>query len=397
MDINERRDILVTCGPGLVQYLKAELVALGYKIIDEHGGGVITKGSMIDCIRLNLQLRTAYNVLYLLKQFRCGSPESLYKQVNNLPWEKIISPDNYLCVLSRVDTYCINNSMFPNLKVKDAICDRLQKKMNARPDSGPDRHKVVVNLFWKKDRAWLYINTSGQKISDRNYRKMPHKAPLRECLAAALIMASGYDGSQDLVLPMCGSGTLAIEAAMIAMNKPAALLRSNFGFMHLLGYDESIYQDIRNQLRKQSDKKGLKKKIIATDIDPAAIKAALQNAMTAGVDHLIDFGVCDFADTETPAGDGNIILLNPEYWARLGDTTELEKQYKAIGDFFKQSCPGYSGYIFTGNMDLAKKVGLKASRRLIFFNGKIECRLLKYELYSGTRKTDKTFSQEKSN
>ncbi|MBI9016339.1 MAG: class I SAM-dependent RNA methyltransferase [Phycisphaerae bacterium] len=389
MDNKERRNILVTCGPGLVEYLMGEIEQLGFPIIDSHKGGVITKGSLIDCMKLNLYLRTAYNVLFLLKEFRCGSPEALYKQVNILPWEKIIDPDNYLCVLSRVDTYSINNSMFPNLKVKDAICDRLMKKMGTRPDSGPDRHKVVVNLFWKKENAWLYLNTSGMKISDRNYRKMPHKAPLRECLAAGLLMAAGYDGSQHLVLPMCGSGTLAIEAAMIAQNRAAGLLRSNFGFMHLLSFDEDAYKQMRVDARKMSDRKGLQKKIIATDIDPAAIKAALQNAMTAGVEHLIDFGVCDFADTEVPEGDGGIVLLNPEYGERLGETEELEKLYKWIGDFFKQSCPGYSGYIFTGNMDLAKKVGLKAARRMIFFNGNIECRLLKYELYSGTRQIDK--------
>ncbi len=385
MNIHERRPILITCGPGLADYLTMELKALGFEIVDSHTGGVVTRGSLVDCMKLNLYLRTAYNVLYLLKEFRCGSPDKLYKQVHNLPWEKIFAPDNYLCVLSKVNTYSINNSMFPNLKVKDAIVDRLQQKTGQRPDSGPDRHKIVVNLFWKNDNAWLYLNTSGQKLSDRNYRKMPGKAPLRENLAAALLMAAGYDGSQHLVLPMCGSGTLAIEAAYIALNKPAGILRSNFGFMHLLDFDDTLYQQLRLEARKSATGKALPRKIIATDLARPAIEAARQNARTAGVDHLIDFAVCDFSETQVPQEPGGIVLLNPEYGERLGDIETLETQYKAIGDFFKQRCPGYHGYLLTGNADLAKKVGLKASRRFIFYNGNIECRLLKYELYAGSR------------
>ncbi len=384
MDVKERKNILVTCGPGLEDYLQGELRGLGFEIVSSHTGGVITRGSFIDCMKMNLWLRTAYNVLYLLREFRCGSAESLYKQIGAIAWEKIIGPEEYLCVLSRVDTWSINNSMYPNLKVKDAIVDRMERKTGSRPDSGPDRNGVVVNLFWKNDRAWIYVNTSGVKLSDRNYRKMPHKAPLRELLAAGIIMATGYDGSCDIVLPMCGSGTLAIESAFIAMNKPAGVLRSNFGFRHLKVFDEQIWQKIRTDARKTTGKGGPGKRIIATDIDEQAIEAARQNARTAGVEHLIEFDVCDFADTEVPQGEG-IVVVNPEYGLRLGELEQLENDYKRIGDFFKQKCAGYTGYIFTGNRELAGKVGLKTSARMVFYNGKIECRLLKYQLYKGTR------------
>jgi putative N6-adenine-specific DNA methylase len=274
--------------------------------------------------------------------------------------------------------------MYPSLKIKDAIVDRINRKTGSRPDSGPDRNKAVVNLFWKDDRAWIYLNTSGIKLSDRNYRKMPHTAPLRESLAAGIIMATGYDGSQDIVLPMCGSGTLAIESAFIGMNKPAGILRSNYGFKHLKFFDEQMWEEIRNDVRKSIRKDRLQKRIIATDIDEQAIEAARQNARTAGVEHLIEFNVCDFADTQVPEGEG-IVVINPEYGLRLGELESLEKEYKRIGDFFKNKCAGYTGYLLTGNKQLAAKVGLKASRRMIFYNGKIECRLLKYELYKGTR------------
>ena len=384
MDIKERKIILVTCGPGLKDYLQIELETLGFEILNVHPGGITTRGSFIDCMKLNLCLRTAYNVLYLLKEFRCGSSESLYKQINKLPWEKMIDPQEYLCVLSRVDTFSIDNSMYPSLKVKDAIVDRIEKKTGARPNSGRERDGVVVNLFWKDDNAWIYLNTSGVKLSDRNYRKMPHKAPLRESLAAGLIMATGYDGTQDIVLPMCGSGTLAIEAALIAKNAPAGALRNNFAFRHLKVFDEQIWKTTREEERKKIRKGQTKKRIIATDIDERAITAARQNARTAGVEDLIEFAVCDFVDTTIPPSDG-IVLMNPEYGLRLGDEEQLEKDYKRIGDFLKQKCTGYTGYIFTGSKELAGKIGLKTSARLIFFNGKIECRLLKYQLYKGTK------------
>ncbi len=384
MNTKERRNILVTCGPGLKDYLAAEIEAMGFEILSSHLGSVVTRGSFIDCIKLNYCLRTAFSVLYLLREFRCGSNDALYKQISMVPWEKIISPQEQLCVLSRVDTYSVNNSMYPNMKVKDAIVDRIQRKLGNRPDSGKDRNGVVVNLFWKKDKAWVYLNTSGLKLSDRNYRKMPHKAPLRESLAAGIIMATAYDGAQDIVLPMCGSGTLAIEAALIAMNKPAGSLRSNFGFKHVKVFDEQIWGEIRNNIRKTVRKDRLQKRIIATDIDGQAIKAAKQNAKTAGVGQLIEFDVCDFADTKVPEGDG-IVVMNPEYGLRLGKLEQLEKDYKRIGDFYKNKCAGYTGYLLCGNKQLSEKIGLKASRRMVFYNGKIECRLLKYELYKGKK------------
>jgi 23S rRNA G2445 N2-methylase RlmL len=384
MDIRERKNILVTCAPGLKDYLQAELEGLRFEILNAHSGGITTRGSFIDCMKLNLHLRTAYNVLYLLREFRCGSGEALYKQISKLPWEKMIDPEEYLCVLSRVDTFSVDNSMYPSLKVKDAIVDRIYRKTGERPNSGKERNGAVVNLFWKDDNAWIYLNTSGIKLSDRNYRKMPHKAPLRESLAAGIIMVTGYDGSKDIVLPMCGSGTLAIESALIAMNKPAGALRSNFGFQHLKVFDEQIWKEIRQDGRKNVRKGRLEKHIIATDIDEQAIVAARQNARTAGVEDLIEFDECDFADTPVPQAEA-IVLMNPEYGLRLGRIEQLEKDYKRIGDFFKQKCTGCTGYIFTGNKQLAGKVGLKTSARMIFYNGKTECRLLKYELYKGTK------------
>ena len=390
MNPKEKSTILITCSVGLVDYVRREVEDLGYRSGDSHKTGLEVEGDLYDTMRLNLYLRTAHNVLFLLKQFKCDGPEELYRNVKDLPWEDIISPKEYLSVVGKVNTALVGNSMYANLKVKDAIVDRISDKTGSRPNSGKDKNKVVVQFYWKNDHCWLYLNTSGQKLSDRSYRKMPHKAPLRESLAAAIISATGYDGSEPLVCPMCGSGTLAIEAALIASRRPPGLLRSNYGFMHVKHFDKSGWRKMRSEALKISKTRGGKAdfkpaRIIATDIDAGAIEAARKNAMTAGVSHLIDFDVCDFADTVIPPGTGTVIM-NPEYGLRLGEIEKLQKTYKRIGDFFKQKCAGYTGYIFTGNPALSKKVGLRTSRRFEFFNANIECRLLKYELYAGTKR-----------
>lgn len=389
MNATDKTTILITCAKQMGELLRGEVEGLGYQVDACHETGVEITGSMIDAMRLNLHLRTAYNVLYLLARFRAKDPNQLYRQIAKVPWEEIIPPNEYLCVVGKIETPTIENTMYANLKIKDAIVDRIRHKTGTRPDSGKERRNAVVQVYWKEDLCRVYLNTSGQKVSDRNYRKLPYQAPLRESLAAGIIMATGYDGSAPLVCPMCGSGTLAIEAALMASKRVPGLLRSNYAFMHTRLYDEAAWQELRAEALKASKKRGkavaAPARIIATDINPIAVEHAQKNAMTAGVAHLIDFAVCDFAETEVPEGPG-IVVLNPEYGMRMGELDELKETYHRIGDFFKQKCPGYTGYIFTGNLQLAKHVGLRTSQRITFFNGSIECRLLKYELYAGSRK-----------
>ena len=227
------------------------------------------------------------------------------------------------------------------------------------------------------------LSTSGESLSRRGYRAESVGAPMQETLASAIIMESEWEPGQHFVNPMCGSGTLVIEAALMAQNRPPASLRHDFGFMHLKGYREEIYQNIRETAKQQTIKKP-EGTFIATDHSADAVKAAEKNAMTAGVDQLIDFDVCPFEKTPVPNGDG-VIVFNPPYGERLGEIKELEKLYRQMGDFLKQECPGKFGYIFTGSLDLAKKVGLRTNRREILYNSTIECRLLEYEMYKGSR------------
>lgn len=385
MDFNKQNIVLITCARGIVPYLTKEVEGLGFTVLSSHDTGLEIRATLNDTQRLNLYLRTAFNVLYLLKKFPGRSPKELYREVNPIAWEDIIDPQEYLSVSAVTSSCHIRNSVFASQKTKDAIVDRINKKCGSRPDSGAERDNVVLNLYWKDDKCWLYLNTSGKKLSDRTYRKIPFKAPLQETLAAAIIQATGYDGSVPLVNPMCGSGTLAIEAALIALKRCPGLLRNNFGFMHVKGFDKDVWQKARKDARAKA-LKNVTKPIIATDISREAIEAAKKNAQTAGVDSIIDFQVCDYRQTKLPEEKG-IVVLNPEYGFRLGEEEKLEGTYKEIGDFFKRQCSGYTGYVFTGNLNLAKKIGLRASRKIVFYNARIECRLLKYEMYEGTKKS----------
>lgn len=382
---NTASKIIVTCNRRLSAYLEKEIIALGYTPIKVFLTGVELQGTMQDCIKLNLHLRCASQVLLSIKEFYCDHPEDLYDAVLDINWTSIITPETYFSVTSNVFHDSINNGMYANVKVKDAIVDVFKDKGLERPSTGPLQDAAVIHLHWKHEDAKLFLDTSGETLAKHGYRRFPGRAPMLESLAACTIVAGKWDRASHFVNPMCGSGTLAIEAALMASNRAPGLLRNNYSFMHFVGYQEAIYlqekEIIKNQIQENNSIK-----IIASDISNQAIEVARANAEIAEVDHLIDFQICDYRDTQVPQHEAGVVYINPEYGERLGEIEQLEITYKAMGDFLKQSCQGYNAYIFTGNLDLAKKIGLKASRRIEFYNGKIDCRLLEYEMYRGTKR-----------
>jgi putative N6-adenine-specific DNA methylase len=425
----KKSKILVTCPKGVSPYLKEEITALGFPVTVEWDTAIQTQGTLRDTMILNLHLRTAQRVLYELETLIVDTPEILYRKINSIPWETLLHDSGkagYVCVTSIADNPLITDSRFVNVRVKDAIVDRMRDKCGRRPDSGPDKDKAVVNVYWKNNKADIYLDTSGERLALRGYRKIPLGAPMQETLAAAVILATGWKGERNFINPMCGSGTLAIEAAFIALNRAPGFLRNNYGFMFIKEFPEDYWQELRKKAREKILKK-LPAKIIATDIDKTAVTAARNNAQTAGVDHLIEFDICPYEKTPIPE-DGGIIILNPPYGERMNavntkqpskdfrskrqalahgrkiilrkssdrcdkssqtDAREiqaLEAVYQGVGDFFKKTGGGYNGYIFTGNLELIKKIGLRTKRRVIFYNGEIECRLLEYELYAGSLK-----------
>jgi 23S rRNA G2445 N2-methylase RlmL len=384
----EKQKILITCPKGIVPWLAGEVRALGFPVLAEGEAAVETEGTLADTMRMNLHLRTGHRVLWRIAAFRAEDPNGLYRGIRELSWEGLLHERGehaYLSVTSTTDTPTITDARFVNVKTKDAIVDRLLESCGVRPDSGPERNRAVVHVYWKGNGVSVYLDTSGEPLSRRGYRKIPLMAPMQETLAAAVILSTGWNGRTSFVNPMCGSGTLAIEAALFAQGKAPGLLRSNYGFTHVKGFDPSAWRKIRTEAH--AAQKATAATIIATDIDPQAVAAARQNARTAGVENMIEFAVCPFAETPIPER-GGIVLINPPYGERIGEESRLIGLYREIGDFFKQRGGGYRGYIFTGNAALGKRVGLRTKRRITFYNGEIECRLLEYELYEGTRRKE---------
>ncbi|HUS01706.1 MAG TPA: hypothetical protein VMY77_08265, partial [Chitinophagaceae bacterium] len=358
--------IIITCSKRLSPYLEQEIIELGFKPVRTFATGVELSGTMNDCIRLNLNLRCASQVLYSLKEFPANNPEDVYKVLIQMPWENLLSNDTYFSITSNVDNPSVNNSLYANVKVKDAIVDRMRNKTGGRPNSGSTLEAAVIHLFWKHEIAEIFIDTSGETLAKHGYRKIPGKAPMLESLAAATLLATRWDRSSVFINPMCGSATVAIEAAMLATRRHPGLFRENYSFMHLKGFDDIFFEKERRSLdEKIVDLPGLK--IIATDISEDAIYISKINAGVAGVEKYIEFEKCAFEETHIPENTNGVIFFNPEYGERMGEEKELEETYAAIGDFMKKKCKGYTGYIFTGNLELAKKIGLKPKRRIEFY------------------------------
>jgi 23S rRNA G2445 N2-methylase RlmL len=383
-----RSRIVITCSKRLSPYLEQEVKDLGFELERVFATGVELFGTVNDCIKLNLNLRCASQVHYSLLEFPAKNPDELYRVLADYPWENILSKDGYFSVTGNVDHPTINNSMFVNVKVKDAIVDRIRAKTSQRPNTGSELSGAVVYLFWKEDRAEIFVDTSGETLSKHGYRKIPGKAPMLEALAVSTLMATKWDKKSPFINPMCGSGTLAIEAVLLATNRRPGLYRKNYSYMHFLGYDASVHKKefalIKSQVKEIP---GLV--VVASDNREDAIAISKVNAGMAGVERLIRFQLGDFENTDVPEGESGVIYFNPEYGERMGEVSALEPTYARIGDFLKKKCQGYMGYIFTANLELAKKIGLKASRKIEFYTAKLDCRLLEYELYSGTKREAK--------
>ena len=418
--------LIVSCARGLAPLTAAELMRLGYEIVDSTENTVVVRGGMRDMMTLNLQLRTAHRVLVPLLRTTCGNLRYLYNDVYSIDWENLIDADGYFMVNSVVRNETVRDTRMPSLTTKDAIADRIRDKCGGRPDSGRESYGAAVFVYWMNDELIVYLDTTGEPLSKRGYRKIPGAAPMQETLAAGCVLATGWDAASPFVVPMCGSGTPAIEAALYALNRAPGSFKSHFGFMAIKGYrqmipgekagtsvrprfgatPEQIWKDKVAVAREQERRVGLPP-IIATDISEDAVETAHLNAIAAGVSEYITFGTCDFAATRLPPPPG-VIFMNPPYGERLaagvvaadlatdiaaddaaapaaepGTGEPLDALYSRIGDFLKQKGAGYTGCVFTGNMELSRRVGLRSSRRITFYNGPIECRLVVFDLYEG--------------
>jgi putative N6-adenine-specific DNA methylase len=272
----------------------------------------------------------------------------------------------------------MTHSGFVALKTKDAIVDRIREACGSRPSVDTASPDVRVNVHLNKNRCTISLDSSGDPLDRRGYRLERNEAPLRETLAAAVVALTGWDGTVPLADPMCGSGTIPIEAALVAGRIPPGLQRS-FGFQRWIDYDAALWRGVVREAEAEKVRVPLGL-ITGYDQDSRALKVASRNSAKAGFEGQLHFFHANLEEFR-PEGEGGVVVINPPYGRRLGDEEELKELYCRIGDVLKQRCRGWTGYVLTGNLELAKYIGLKASRRFVLFNGAIECRLLKYELY----------------
>ena len=390
--------IIISCAKQLSRWTEVEVREMGYTPVEVTENTVVVRGAMRDVMRLNLWLRTAHRVLVPLLRTTCRNIRDLYEAVASIDWENHLEPDGYFSVSSIVHNLTVRDTRIPSLYTKDAIADRMREKCQRRPDSGGENRGAAVFVYWEKDEAIVYLDTSGEPLSKRGYRRIPGSAPMQETLAAACLMATGWDRKSPFLSPMCGSGTPAIEAVLMAMNRAPGALKGHFAFQSLKGYThiipgesapnvaprqrmgaspEQIWKEMVLDAKEKETTENLPR-IVATDISPEAVENAHTNAIAAGVAPYIEFAACDFADTPIPEAAGTV-FFNPEYGIRLGDPAELAPIYERIGTFLNEKCRGWTGALITGNPDLARLVNLYYKTRIPFYNGPIDCRLFLYE------------------
>lgn len=363
---------------GSEEIAAAELQALGIEGPAVLRGGVSFTTGRSGLYRANLWLRTASRVLVNLSSFPCSSPSELYAGVHAINWLDIIKPTMTLAVDCTLRDSALTHSGFVALKTKDAIVDCIREQCGSRPSVDTASPDVRVNIHLAKNVCTVSLDSSDASLDRRGYRLERNEAPLRETLASAVIALTGWDGSIPLADPMCGSGTIPIEAGLMAARIAPGLNRS-FGFERWLDFDARLWDRIMKEAHDGIRKLPLGL-ITGYDRDGRALQIARRNAEAAGFTGEIHF-FNTALDEFMPEGDKGVVIINPPYGKRLGDEEELKELYCQIGDIMKKRCRGWTGYVLTGNLELAKYIGLKASRRFVLFNGPIECRLLKYELY----------------
>ncbi len=363
---------------GAEELAAAELEALGIGEVKPGKGGVAFRTDRAGLYRANLWLRTSSRVLVQVSTFPCTNPAELYDGAHAVAWQGLITPDMTLAVDCSLRDSALTHSGFVALKTKDAVVDRIREACGSRPNVDTASPDVRINVHLHKNVCTISLDSSGDSLDRRGYRLERNEAPLRETLAAAVVALTGWDGSIPLADPMCGSGTIPVEAALLAAHIPPGLQRQ-FGFQRWLDFDNGLWEKICAEADE-----GIRRLpvglITGYDLDNRALLLAGRNSAKAGLEGQIHFFHAALQDFR-PEGDKGVVILNPPYGKRLGEEDDLRELYCQIGDVMKKHCRGWTGYVLTGNLELAKYIGLKASRRHVLFNGAIECRLLKYELY----------------
>ncbi|CAN5615863.1 THUMP domain-containing protein [soil metagenome] len=382
MDTTELKFVISTY-EGLEEILAKELQQLGGRGIEIHRRAVSCTGDKGFMYKANFSLRTALRVMLRITSFDIKNGEDLYNGVKAINWLAYMTVDQTFAVRCILSSELFENNLFPALKAKDAVADQFREAFEKRPDVEKQVPDLEINLFINQENCTVLLNSSGESLHKRGYRDEVDKAPLSEVMAAGLVMLTGWEPHKPLIDFMCGSGTIPIEAALIAAKIPPGIFRKQFAFERWIGFDNELYQLIRDkQIERISDSPV---RIFASDYGKSVVDKARENIKRAGVDDMINLSISDFNQVSRPEGNG-VVLINPPYGEKI-EVEDLQVLYKSIGDCFKKKYAGYKAWIFTGSPEGGKSVGLRSSRKIKLFNGPIECRLLGYELFEGSKKT----------
>lgn len=367
---------------GFEEILAKELMQLGAQKIETGTRMVSFYGDKGFMYKANLSLRTALKILLPIKTFKLLNDNSLYSNIKNIDWSEYITENQTFVVDVTLYSDQFNNSQFVGLKTKDAIVDQFREATGKRPSIDKDFPDLRIHVHIDRDICTVSLDTSGESLHQRGYRSATNIAPINEVLAAGMLLLSGWEGQSHFLDPMCGSGTLLIEAAMIACNIPANINRKEFAFEKWKDWDNDLFDRIIDSMMKKT--KEFHYTISGYDKAPSAVNKAKDNIRNANLDEYITLSQKSFFDTQKEVQGPLHMVFNPPYGERLD--IDMERFYREIGDTFKQHYPNTNAWFITANLEALKFVGLKPSRKIKLYNGKLETRLVKYEIYEGSKR-----------
>lgn len=367
---------------GFEDVLAKELQLLGAKKVEKGIRVVVFEGDKGFMYKANLATRTALKILKPIMQFAVYNESNLYKGIQSIDWTHYLAVEDTFVVDATVHSDFFNHAQFVALKVKDAIVDQFRDAFGKRPSIDKTHPKLRINIHIQKDMCSVALDSSGASLHHRGYKTATNIAPINEVLAAGMLLMSGWDGKTDFLDPMCGSGTILIEAAMIACNIPANINRKEFAFEKWKDWDPNLFETIQEAMLQKT--KEFNYTIKGYDKAPSAVMKAKDNIRNANLQEYITVRQENFFETEKESGERLHMVFNPPYGERLD--VQLERFYREIGDTFKQGYPNTEAWFITANLEALKYVGLRPSRKIKLFNGKLEARLVKYEIYEGSKK-----------
>jgi putative N6-adenine-specific DNA methylase len=366
---------------GLEQVLMEELAELGYPKSTALNRAVQLEGTWKDVYYLNFHLRCAVSVLVQVESFRINHEDDLYKKSLRIDWTKYFTLDKTFAVRGAVFSDLFRHTGYPFLVVKDAIVDTFRKKEDDRPNVNVKSPQVVFDVYIKHKEVTISLNTSGTPLFKRGYREGVGEAPLNEAVAAGLIRLSGWDRKSTFIDPFCGSGTLLIEAALMAAGIPAQIERQHFAFKNFANFDEEIWDKIQDDIPKRVTE--LPCEIIGSDISAEMVTKARRNLRRLPIGRFVKTSVDALSEVKNPGGPG-VMISNPPYGERMGD--EIDELYEEIGDWMKTEMTGFDCWMISSNLEAFKCLGLRPDRKIKLYNGDLECSFRKYSIYEGSKK-----------